>query len=172
MTPPLTVYIAPDVTASFCAPLPAGDAAPWHAPANRIACVADWLAFRSIRAERLAPMRILAAHRLGLRVPGGMEVVAQAARECAARGQSQPWSLVLTAAAWERLQRLARLQGSPWPPPATPIPSPWPRCWRPTTTPARPRPLSAWPCPNSWPTGNLPPGSWRTCCAPRPPPWS
>lgn len=116
MTTPLTVYIAPDITASFCAPLPAGDTAPWHAPTARITCAADWLAFRGGDTERLAPVRILAAHRLGLRGPGGMEVVAEAARECAARGHREPWSLVVTAASWERLQRLARLQGSPWPP--------------------------------------------------------
>lgn len=118
MNTPLTVFIAPDITASFCAPLLPGDTAsrpPWHAPAGRVACLADWLAFRGIGAERLAPVRILAAHRLGLRVPGGMWVVGRVARECAAWGHHQPWSLVLTAAAWERLQRLARLQGSPWP---------------------------------------------------------
>ncbi|MBD5804951.1 hypothetical protein AZOA_43970 [Azoarcus sp. Aa7] len=118
MSHPLTVFIAPNVTASFCAPRrpddpPAGTC--WRAPPARIASLADWRTFRATPTGDHSPVSILAAHRLGLRVPAGMAVVARAAQECAA-SRRQPWALVLTAAAWERLQRLASLQGSPWPP--------------------------------------------------------
>lgn len=119
MNSPLTVFIAPDIDTSFHIPQAAGqdaNPAPWSSPPARIACVADWLAFRGRGAGQRVPVRILAAHRLGLRVPSGMAVVASVARECAATAHRQPWSLVLTAAAWQRLQHLASLHGSPWPP--------------------------------------------------------
>jgi hypothetical protein len=120
MEPALHVLLAPSAGAALAWPrewlaaqaglAEAAAARPLALPA-RITAAAEWDACLERDADA-APVALAAAHRLGLRAIGALDVVAHAARQCAATARERAWLLLLPGPCWQRLERLG--QGA-WP---------------------------------------------------------